>query len=172
MKFIKTAVVFALAVTTVAAFASDHSANYMAGTFSATGKIEDGTYANGQGRGVVSKTAAHNVHYVNTPDGTYAIEAPAAIGKSILIGTLTNSAMPILHKQWFMDELHEGDPVLFAAKCDKHDNCQFWLPNPDKTGSEIHTQGNYQPNVAKTNTTALCGKGKLSPAVEAQVCQK
>ena len=172
MKFIKTAVVFALAVTTVAAFAGDHAASYQAGTFSATDQINDGTYANGQGRGVSSYSAAHNVHYVTTPDGTYAIESPSAVGKSILIGVLTNSAMPTLHKQWFMDQLHEGDQVLFAAKCDKHNNCMFWLPNPEKVGKEFTTAGNFRPNVAKTNTTALCGKGKLSPAVEAQVCTK
>ena len=170
MKTCKIVVTFALALTTVAAFAGDHASNYQAGTFSATGKVEDGTFSNGLGRGVVTKAAAHNVHYVSTPDGTYAIEAPTAVGKTILVESLTHTAMADIHKQWFMDQLHEGDQVLFAAQCDKHNNCQFWLPNPDKAGKEIHTQGSYEPNVAKTNTQALCGKGKLSPAVEAQVC--
>lgn len=172
MKYVKIAVVLALVISTASAFAGDHAAKYMAGTFSSTGQVTDGTYLNGQGRGVVSKTAGHNVHFVSVPEGTYAIEAPSAVGKTVLLGALTNSAMPMLHKQWFMDQLHEGDQVLFAAKCDKHNNCEFWLPNPDKQGSEIHTQGDFRPNVAKSNTASLCGKGKLSPAVEAQVCQK
>ena len=72
-----------------------------------------------------------------------------------------------------MDNLHEGDKVLFAAKCDmKHSQhrCEFWLPNPDKTGKEVATLGSFSPAVAKTNTTALCGTGKLSAAVESQLC--
>ncbi|RSL18459.1 hypothetical protein EDE15_4033 [Edaphobacter aggregans] len=172
MKFAKTVIMFALALSTASAFASDHAASYMAGTFSATNKVNDGTYSNGLGRGIVTQTAAHNVHYVSTSDGTYAIESPTAVGKTILVESLTHTAMADIHKQWFMDQLREGDQILFAAQCDKHNNCTFWLPNPDKVGKEIKTQGQYQPNVAQTNTTALCGKGKFSPAVEAQVCQK
>jgi hypothetical protein len=32
------------------------------------------------------------------------------------------------------------------------------------------TDGRFEPAVAKTNTNALCGSGKLSADVEAQVC--
>jgi hypothetical protein len=88
----------------------------------------------------------------------------------LLIGTLTDGFAPTIHKEWFMDQLHEGDKILFDAKCNKHNNCEFYLPDPDKTGKEIVTVGYYRADVAKTNTTTLCGKGKLSPAVEAQVC--
>jgi hypothetical protein len=69
-----------------------------------------------------------------------------------------------------MDQMHAGDKVLFAAKCNKHNDCQIWVPNPDKPGKEIMTDGRFEPAVAKTNTNALCGTGKLSADVEAQVC--
>jgi hypothetical protein len=87
---------------------------------------------------------------------------------------MTGGNAPTIHKGWFMDNLHEGDRVLFAAKCktyrNNHTSCQFWLPNPDKAGKEILTVGGFTPAVAKTNTSQLCGTGKLSASVEAQVC--
>jgi hypothetical protein len=118
--------------------------------------------------------AAHNVHFVTTADGVYSIEAPTSVAGTMLAGMATNGNAPTIHKGWFMDNLHEGDKVLFAAKCKTHHNnhtsCEFWLPNPDKTGKEIMTVGVFSPAVAKTNTSQLCGTGKLSASVEAQVC--
>jgi hypothetical protein len=85
---------------------------------------------------------------------------------------MSNGIAPDVRKSWFMDQLHEGDKILFAVKCDKHNRCEFKLPNPNKVGKEVSTIGGFEPTIAKTNTTSLCGKGKLSAAVEAQVCGK
>jgi hypothetical protein len=62
--------------------------------------------------------------------------------------------------------------VLFAAGCDKHHHCTFWLPNPDKVGKEFVTRGVFVPSVAPSNTTSLCGTGKLSASVSAEVCEE
>ena len=152
----------------------DHSADYQVGTFSSTGTISDGSYANCSGGGCSAYSAAHNIHYVSTADGVYAIEAPTSVAGTMLVGMMSGGNAPTIHKGWFMDNLHEGDKVLFAAKCktyrNNHTSCQFWLPNPDKTGKEILTVGGFNPAVAKTNTSQLCGTGKLSASVEAQVC--
>lgn len=154
----------------VQAHAKDHSEEYKVGVFSATGQLSDGSFANCKGNGCSMYSAAHNIHYVRTPDGMYAIEAPVSVGRSILLGVLTDGVAPMVHKEWFMDQLHEGDKILFASQCNKHNNCTFWLPDPDHTGKEFATLGYYRADAAKTNTQTLCGKGKLSPAVEAQVC--
>jgi hypothetical protein len=152
----------------------DHSADYQVGTFSSTGAISDGSYANCSGGGCSGYNAAHNVHFVNTSSGTYSIEAPASMAGTMLVGMMSGGNSPTIHKGWFMDNLHEGDKVLFAAKCktyrNSHTSCQFWLPNPDKAGKEIATAGAFSPAVAKTNTSQLCGTGKLSRSIEAQVC--
>jgi hypothetical protein len=117
-------------------------------------------------------SASHNVHYVETSEGTYGIEAPVSLGRTFMLGMLTPGGnSPTLHKEWFMDLLHDGDQVLFAAGCDKHHHCTFWLPNPDKVGKEFVTRGVFVPSVAPSNTTSLCGTGKLSASVSAEVCQ-
>jgi hypothetical protein len=152
------------------ALAKDHSAQYQVGIFSSTGQLSDGTMATCSGHNCATYAALHNIHYVRTPDGMYAIESPISVGRTLLLGMATDGLGPQVHREWFMDQLHEGDKVLFASKCNKHDDCTFWLPNPDKVGKEYTTVGYYRPDVAQTNTQALCGKGKLSPAVEAQVC--
>ena len=170
MNIRRSASLIVLAVAT-SAFAADHSSQYMAGTFSATGVVDDGVYASSGNRNARAVSTGHNIHYVRTESGMYAISAPVAVGVSILASVLTEGQAPTVHRQWFMDQLHEGDPVLLAARCDKHNNCEFWLPDPDKKlGKEAHTEGYYRPFAAKTNTQALCGKGKLSPDVEAKVC--
>jgi hypothetical protein len=70
------------------------------------------------------------------------------VGSSILM-MATDGHAPSVHKARFMDQLHEGDKILFAPKCGKHNRCQFWLPNPDKTGKEVATLGSFEPTVAK-----------------------
>ena len=146
----------------------DHSADYQVGTFSSTGTISDGSYANCSGGGCSAYSAAHNIHYVSTADGVYAIEAPTSVAGTMLVGMMSGGNAPTIHKGWFMDNLHEGDKVLFAAKCktyrNNHTSCQFWLPNPDKTGKEILTMGGFSPAVAKTNTSQLCGTARYLPA--------
>jgi hypothetical protein len=152
------------------AHAKDHSSEYRVGHFSSTGQFSDGTYTSCGGRSCSSYTAGHNVHYVRTDDGMYTIEAPISVGKTLALGMLTDGFSPTIHKEWFMDQLHEGDQILFASKCNKHDHCIFYLPDPDKSGKEYMTIGYFEPDHAKTNTQTLCGKHKLAPEVEAQVC--
>ena len=115
--------------------------------------------------------AAHNVHYVRTDDGMYIIQSPISLGMSFLEAYATAGMGPMIHKEWFMDQLHEGDQILFRASCNKHNDCQFWLPNPDHDGKEYRTLGIFRPDQAKTNTAALCRSGKLRPDVAARVCE-
>lgn len=155
---------------TIPALAKDHVSEYQVGVFSATGQANDGNMTSCAGHNCRTVNQGHNVHYVNTAEGTYAIEAPVAVASSVFLALATDGIANIQHKQWFMDQLHEGDKVLFASKCNKHGNCVIWLPNPDKVGKEVQTLGSFSPNNAKTNTQTLCGKGKLKPEVEAAVC--
>jgi hypothetical protein len=166
----KMLVVFAGLLVSLPAYAKDHAAWYQVGIFSSTGQLSDGTFANCYGSGCNSYSAGHNIHFIRTQDGMYAIEAPTSVGLSLFDALVTKGNSPTVHKQWFMDQLHEGDKVLFAAGCDKHNNCQFWLPDPDKPGKEFSTVGYYRADHAKTNTGTLCGTGKLKPDIEAQVC--
>ena len=162
--------VVTLILATTNAHAKDHSPEYRVGYFSATDQMSDGTHAYCSGHNCSSYNAGHNIHYVRTDTGMYTIQAPVAVGRSIMVGVLTDGIGPTMHQQWFMDQLHEGDKVLFFSKCGKHNNCIFYLPNPDKIGKEFATLGYFSPDKAMTNTQTLCGKGKLSPAVESLVC--
>ena len=166
----KMLVVFAALLVTLPALAKDHAEWYQVGIFSSTGQLSDGTFANCHGNGCNSYSAAHNIHYIRTQDGMYAVESPISVGLSLFDALVTEGNAPTTHKAWFMDQLHEGDKVLFAAGCEKHYICQFWLPDPDKPGKEFSTVGYYRADNAKTNTGTLCGKGKLKPEIEAQVC--
>ena len=166
----KIALATALTLVSLTTFAKDHSADYQVGTFTATQQVSDGFY---EAACNLTGCTTHNVHYVETPDGEYDVAAPVSTGGSILLAVLTNGNAPAnVRIQWFMDDLHEGDKVLFYAKCNRHNNCTFWIPKPDKPGREYITSGSFHPRVAKTNATQLCGTGKLSAAVEAQVCPK
>jgi len=159
-----------LTLVVTPAFAKDHAAEYQAGTFSSTGQLSDGSIAQCNRGNCSTRGAAHNVHYVRTDDGMYIIEAPISVGVSILEAYATAGMGPTIHKEWFMDQLHEGDQVLFRASCNKHNDCQFWLPNPDHDGKEYRTLGIFRPDQAQTNTAALCRSGKLKPEVSARVC--
>jgi hypothetical protein len=147
---------------------------YEVGTFMSSRQVSDGTYSTAScgsfGCNGSAYNAAHNVHLVSTPDGIFSIEAPVSVGGTILLGLATNGNSPTVHKAWFMDNLHEGDKVLFSAACNKHNRCSIRLPNPDKPSKEILTLGFFFPTIAKTNATVLCGTGKLTADVEAQVC--
>jgi hypothetical protein len=160
----------ALCLCTSVSGATRKAPDYQVGIFSSTGRLSDGSFAQCSGRSCAGWNAGHNVHYVTTDDGIYAIEAPVSLGKSMLLGVLTDGMGPQVHQQWFMDQLNEGDKVLFTAKCNKHFVCIFKIPNPDKPDKQYTTIGNFRPRVAKTNTTALCGTGKLSAALEEQLC--
>ncbi len=150
---------------------------YQVGIFTSNTEVADTTLASGGGCGIGGCTTgntmqfAHNISMVKTSDGVYGIASPVSVGGGILVGMMTGSA-PTLHKQWFMDNLHEGDKVLFNAKCDKHNRCVFILPNPDDPNKVYKTVGTFYPSVSKTNANVLCGTGKLTPDVEAQVCKQ
>ena len=143
---------------------------YKVGTFSATTSVSDGRFSNANCTSTFgcfgsTKDASHNVHLIITPEGRYKVQAPVDVTASLLI-----ISGPTVYKPWFMDNLHEGDTVLFIAECNKHNECRMRFPNPDKPDKEIATQGKFDPSTAKTNATVLCGSGKLTPEVEAQVC--
>jgi hypothetical protein len=171
MKSIAAILMLALAATL--SLAKDKP-QYEVGTFIESTQVSDGTYSSascgGGGCNGSAYNAAHNQHAVSAPEGTYYIDAPVSVGWSMVASMGTNGNAPLIHKQWFMDDLHEGDKVLFSAECNKHNVCTIRMPNPDKPDKEFRTMGRFYPNVAKTNATSLCGKGKLTAAVEAQVC--
>ena len=149
----------------------DHSAEYQVGTFVETQRVDTGSVSQGGsgglfgGRNVRTQNLGHNAAVVSVPTGQYTINQPFSVGAAMFGGSTVDP-----HKAWFMDQMHAGDKVLFAAKCNKHNDCQIRVPNPDKPGKEIMTDGRFEPAVAKTNTNALCGTGKLTADVEAQVC--
>ncbi len=149
----------------------EHIAEYKVGALQSTESISTGDFTSCD-HGCLTQSTGHNTHYVVTADGLYGISAPTSAGLSFLQGALVSPNLPSVHIQWFLDDLHVGDKVLFAAGCDKHNNCNFWLPKPDQEGKEYHTTGWFKPRVAKTNTNQLCGTGKLSADVEAQVCNQ
>lgn len=148
---------------------------YEVGVFLSSQRVDDGTYSSAScgslGCNGSAYSAAHNAHLVRTQDGMYEIEAPVSVGGTLLLGIASNGFSPTVHKAWFMDNLHEGDKVLFSPVCKKHNRCTIRLPNPDKPNKEILTLGFFFPAIAKTNTTVLCGTGKLTADVEAQVCR-
>jgi hypothetical protein len=128
------------------------------------------------------------IHLLHTDAGDYRVEAPVNKGLTFLSAMATaNNPYAIaqtFHNKWFLDNVAAGTKVLFAVGCSKpskkHPNdivrCEFWFPDPDSTTHEYATLGDFTPymlgdgsNTQKAANT-LCGKGKLSPAVEAQVC--
>ncbi len=73
-----------------------------------------------------------------------------------------------------MNSLQSGDKVLFSVECYRQGRtCFFKVPNPAKPGKTMTTTGSFTPtnNAPRTNATALCGNGKLTPEVEAEVCK-
>jgi hypothetical protein len=140
-------------------------------------------------------SGGQGIHLLHTDSGNFRVEAPVNKGRSFGLAMATamaNSDRPAwaqqqsatIHNQWFLDNVQSGTKVLFASECanpnKKHPNdavrCTFWFPDPDSSDHEYETLGDFTPfsagdgsNTQKTANT-LCGKGKLSPAVEAQVC--
>jgi hypothetical protein len=147
---------------------------YEVGIFMSSQQVSDGTYSTAScgsfGCNGSAYNAAHNVHLVSTANGVFSIEAPVSVAGTLLLGMANNGNAPTVHKAWFMDNLHEGDKVLFSADCNKHNRCTIRLPNPEKPTKEITTLGFFYPTVAKTNATTLCGTGKLTAEVDAQLC--
>ncbi len=170
----KSLVVLVMFVCAVSAFAKKDKPAYQVGVFQSSTQVSDGTYSSAScgsfGCSGSAYSAAHNVHMVTTPEGLYSIEAPISVAGTFLAGWASGGHAPTIHKAWFMDSLHEGDKVLFSAECNKHNRCTIRMPNPDKPEKEFVTEGFFFPTIAKTNATSLCGTGRLTPAVEAQMC--
>jgi hypothetical protein len=149
-------------------------APYQAGTYISSTKVNDGSYSTAScgsfGCSGSAYSAAHNVHFVRTEAGVYGIESPTSGAATFLNAMANNGVSPTLHKAWFMDQLNEGDTVLFSAVCNNHNYCRISVPNPDKPEKVIMTNGFFRPALAKTNATSFCGKGKLSAELEIKVC--
>jgi hypothetical protein len=118
-------------------------------------------------RNVVTRNIGHTNTLVQTQDGQYSIETPHRYGKAILTGSSADHP-----KEWFMDALHPGDKLLFSANCDKHNHCAIEVPNPEEPDKVSKTVGWFYPNNVPTNLTVLCGTGKLTDEVAAEVCPK
>ena len=153
---------------------SKEKAPYQAGTYVSSTTVDDGHYSSATcgsyGCSGSAYSASHNVHFVQTESGVYGIESPTSGAATFLNAMANNGVSPTLHKAWFMDQLNEGDTVLFSAVCNKHNYCRIGVPNPDKPEKEIMTNGFFRPAIAKTNASSLCGKGKLTAEVETKVC--
>jgi len=143
---------------------------YEVGIFQGSDQVSDGVYSSGSGGYGESHDTGHSVHIVSTPEGLYYIQAPVSVGLSMVSSLATDGHAPLVHKQWFMDDLHEGDQVLFSATCDKHGNCMIRLPNPENPQKVIKTLGHFKPVSTKTNINGLCGTGKLTHTAETQLC--
>jgi hypothetical protein len=133
-------------------------------------------------------SGGQGIHLLHTDAGDYRVEAPVNKGMSFLpaMAAANNpyATAQTFHNKWFLDHVPAGIKVLFAVGCsapnNKHPNdtvrCLFWFPDPDSSTHEYETLGDFTPYIvgdgSNTQKTAnvLCGKGKLSPAVEAQVC--
>jgi hypothetical protein len=118
------------------------------------------------GRGsALTRNLGHTNTLVQTQEGQYSIEPPHRYGKETLTGSSADQ-----RKEWFMDTLQPGDKLLFSADCDKHNHCAIEVPNPEEPNKVSKTVGWFYPNNALTNVTVLCGTGKLTDEVEAEVC--
>lgn len=170
---IKSLLILVVLFAALPVIASDKQIVYEMGTFVGAQQVNDGLYTAQSGGYGEAHNFGHNMHVVVAPEGTYFIESPKNVGLSIFANVMTEGHAPTAHKAWFMDDLHNGDKVLFNAECNKHGHCTIRLPNPEDPNKHIQTEGTFKPNVAKTNTNnLLCGTGKLTADAEAQLCGK
>jgi hypothetical protein len=128
------------------------------------------------------------IHLLHTDAGDYRVEAPVNKGLTFLsaMATANNpyARAQTFHNKWFLDNVAPGTKVLFAAECarpsKKHPNetvrCEFWFPDPDSAKHEYATLGDFTVYIVgngsnmQNTANVLCGKRKLSPAVEEQLC--
>ena len=157
----------------------DESTRVSTGADATLGKTSTDAKLNGGGQGF---------HFLHTDHGNYRVEAPVNKGMTFMSAMASDRYHPAVtfHNKWFLDNTPAGTNVLFAAQCGKpnkkHPNdvvrCEFWFPDPDSTSHEYRTSGDFTPylegdggNIQNT-ANSLCGKGKLSASVEAQVCNQ
>jgi hypothetical protein len=165
------ALYFAFILILASAASVRYKPPYQVGVFVQRVAIDAGTVSHRRNIGlsgrhnVVTRNIEHTKTLVQTQDGQYSVEPPHRYGKAILTGSSGDH-----HKEWFMDALHPGDKLLFSADCDKHNHCAIEVPNPEEPDKVSKTVGWFYPNNALTNVTVLCGTGKLTDEVEAEVC--
>lgn len=145
-----------------AAFARDHAKDYMVGIIMGTKTVSGGNIQTCTSGQCLSTPVNTYSVYFKVDNGEYRSGPPVAGG------ILTEPYI----KPFFAANLRQGDKILFAASCDKHGSCNFWFPDPDNKGKEIHTIGQFQSRTPESNTQSLCGTGKLRPEIEAQVCPR
>jgi hypothetical protein len=123
-------------------------------------------------------------HRLHTERGDFRVEAPINKGRTIALAMVSTVRTPVIHNQWFLDNVQPGTKVLFASHCAKPSKkhpaetvrCTFWFPDPDSTTHEYETIGDFTPYITGdgSNTqaaaSALCGTGKLKAETEAQIC--
>jgi hypothetical protein len=163
--------VMALVSLAITSFGKDHP-DYQVGVFVGKDVKDDGSLVSTNGGYSKGVQQGHYTYTVRTDDGSYVIESPTAVASSIFASLATNGQSANIHKDSFLDTLHEGDKVLFSGKCDKHRRCSIKMPNPDDPKKTINTVGWFWPARGKSNVTALCGSGKLSQTIESEYCVK
>lgn len=126
------------------------------------------------------------IHLLHTDAGDYRVEAPVNKGMTFLSAMNSNAyrQAEVFHNKWFLDNVQPGTKVLFASECakpskkhpDQTVRCTFYLPDPDSSDHEYKTLGDFTPFMSgdgsntQNSANVLCGKGKLKPEVEAQIC--
>ena len=142
------------------------------GVFERLVSIDEGSVSQEGYTGLLGQTnvrttsLGHDSALISAPEGQYLIEPPVSLIIPLLAGSTIDP-----HKDWFMGYLKPGDKVLFSSFCDPRRNCDIRVPNPDRPGKEFKTVGRFIPyGSAKTNLTVLCGTGRLTADMEAQVC--
>lgn len=177
-----------LATNSVAQKTYKHASAYQVAILDESLRVYTGTDITAASTSTDAKLSAggQGAHILHTAAGTFRVEAPIAVGKSILVSMMTPAyrTAPTVHNKWFLDNVAPGTKVLFASECanpsKKHPNetvrCKYWFPDPDSTSHEFETLGDFTPvqlgdgaNVEKTANT-LCGTHKLNPATEAEIC--
>jgi hypothetical protein len=161
--------VMALVPLSIASFGKDHP-DYQVGIFVGKDVKDDGSLVSTSGGYSKGVQQGHYAYTVRTDDGSYVIDSPTAVASSIFVSLATKGQSANIHKDSFLDTLHEGDKVLFSAKCDKHRRCSISMPDPDNTKKTINTLGWFWPARGKSNVSALCGSGKLSQTIESEYC--
>lgn len=159
----------ALLSLAITSFGKDRPA-YQVGIFVGKDVRDDGSLVSTSGGYSKGVQQGHYTYTVRTDDGSYVIDSPTAVASSIFASLATNGQSANIHKDSFLDTLHDGDKVLFSAKCDKHRRCSIRMPNPDNPNKTINTLGWFWPARGKSNVTALCGSGKLSQTIENEYC--
>ena len=165
-----------------------HAAQYQVATLDQTLRVTTGSDVTLAKTMTDAKLGAggQGIHLLHSDAGDYRVEAPVNKGLTFLSAMGSNAYNPAktFHNKWFLDNVQPGTKVLFASECDhpskKHPNeavrCAFWFPDPDSADHEYGTSGDFTPFTAgdgsnlQNTANTLCGKGKLSAAVEAQMC--